>query len=193
MRLIIAILLIITTLSSAKAQETTNFTQQRFVHKNMVRFTGTFAFGFKLGEFTHTYLQGNLGYFTSDDVEVRGDIFYLVGTLQDSAAFSVNNQLFFGPMWHIETTTNIDPYIGFQPGIAYARSTRIVLSENKVTTTPVSTDPTFSLVGGVSYYGEKFFHMFAEARYVRGTHLGGGTPVYLDELRISVGLGFNLN
>lgn len=193
MKLLITILAFILTLSSATAQESTDFTQQRFVHKNMFRATGTFAFGFKLGGFTHTYLHGNLGYFASDDVEIRGDIFYLVGTLEDSAAFTVNNQLFFGPLWHFNTKTNIDPYIGLQPGVAYARSTRTVLSGSEIVQAPAGTDPVFSLVGGVSYYGAKIFHMYAEMRYIRGTHMGGATPVYLDELRISVGLGFNLN
>ena len=38
--------------------------------------------------------------------------------------------------------------------------------------------------------GEKWFYMFTEARYIFGKHTSNSYPVYLDEFRVSFGLGF---
>jgi len=55
-------------------------------------------------------------------------------------------------------------------------------------------NPLMSEVIGFNYYGDKYFHLFAELRLVQGNHMSTySKPQSLNELRFSFGLGFNLN
>ena len=135
-------------------------------------------------------LQGYLG-FLKNKVEVRGDLFYFIDSFGDRPRFDMNHQLYFGAFYHF-TETNFQPYLGFQPGIALTRSSEYSTldinsgeQEFKKTVNPVG-----SVAGGLEYYGEKWFFMFFETRYIFGKHKTNSYPVYLDELRFSFGLGF---
>jgi hypothetical protein len=46
---------------------------------------------------------------------------------------------------------------------------------------------------GFNYYFQRFAHLFLETRYVYGQHLSNApSPISLQEVRITFGLGFNL-
>lgn len=149
----------------------------------------SFAPGF-LTENTKTIqLHGYLGYL-QDRIEIRGDAFYFLGAFGDRPRFDLNHQIYTGAFYHF-TDKQFQPYLGFQPGIAITRSSEYETLnattgqlESKIATNPVG-----AAAGGFAYYGEKLFFLFFETRYIFGKHKTNAYPVYLDELRLSFGLG----
>lgn len=136
-------------------------------------------------------LHGYVG-FMKNRIHVRGDGFYLLNQFGDRPRFSMNHQLYFGAFYHF-MDKKFQPYVGFQPGIAIAQSSEYgTLNdatgeiEYKIATSPVG-----SPVAGFAYYGEKWFYLFFESRFIFGKHTTNTYPTYLDELRFSFGLGFH--
>jgi hypothetical protein len=150
----------------------------------------SFAPGF-LTENTKTIqLHGYLG-FLQQRIHVRGDMFYYLGASGDRPRFDLNHQIFTGAFYHF-SEKQFQPYVGFQPGIAITRSSEYETLnsgtgelERKITTNPIG-----GAAAGFTYFGEKFFFLFFETRYIFGKHKTNSYPVYLDELRLSFGLGF---
>lgn len=156
------------------------------------RITSAFSFapGF-LTENTQTIqLHGYLG-FQQNKIHIRGDGFYYLGAFGDRPRFDMNHQVYAGAFYHF-TETKFQPYIGFQPGIAIARSSEYLTYDAATgeTQAKVATNPVGSAIGGFTYYGEKLFFLFLEGRYIFGKHKSNATPVFLDEMRFSFGLGF---
>ena len=150
----------------------------------------SFAPGF-LTEKTYTIqVQGYVGYL-KNKIEVRADGFYFLGSYGDRPRFSMNHQLFAGANYHF-TETAFQPYVGFQPGIALSQSSEYgTLNATTGETEYVpSVNPLGSAVAGFSYYGEKLFFVFVEGRYIFGKHKSNTYPTFLDEARLSFGLGF---
>lgn len=149
-----------------------------------------FSPGF-LTENTQTIqLHGYVGYL-HDRIHIRGDGFYYLSAFGDRPRFDMNHQLYAGAFYHF-MDKNFQPYVGFQPGIAIARSSEYgtLDQESGELEYKIATNPVGSAVGGFSYYGEKLFFLFFESRYIFGQHKSNSYPVYLDEFRISFGLGF---
>ena len=150
----------------------------------------SFAPGF-LTENTKTIqLQGTLG-FIQNKIELRGDAFYFLNSFGDRPRFTMNHQLYAGAFYRF-LDKQFQPYLGFQPGIAMAQSSEFgTLNigspdlEYKISYNPVG-----SITSGFDFFGEKWFYMFTEARYIFGKHKSNSYPVYLDEFRVSFGLGF---
>ncbi|UKN00786.1 hypothetical protein K6119_13715 [Paracrocinitomix mangrovi] len=135
-------------------------------------------------------LHGYLG-FLKNKIHLRGDAFYFLNSYGQRPRFDMNHQIYAGAFYHF-TDTQFQPYVGFQPGIAIARSSEYQ-TLNETTgelEAKIATSPVGSAVGGFSYYGEKLFFLFFETRYIFGQHKSNTYPVYLDELRFSFGLGF---
>ncbi|MEX1001157.1 MAG: hypothetical protein WDZ35_03500 [Crocinitomicaceae bacterium] len=150
----------------------------------------SFAPGF-LTEKTQTIqLHGYLG-FLKNKIHLRGDGFYFLNSFGERPRFDMNHQLFSGAFYHF-TEKKLQPYIGFQPGIAISRSSEYYTlnEENNELEREIAVSPLGSAVGGLHYYGEKLFFLFVEGRYIFGKHKSNSYPVYLDEFRISFGLGF---
>ncbi|MCB9224552.1 MAG: hypothetical protein H6582_10275 [Crocinitomicaceae bacterium] len=150
----------------------------------------SFAPGF-ITENTRTIqLHGYLGYL-QDHIQVRGDAFYFLGSSGDRPRFEYNHHIYTGAFYHF-TESSFQPYVGFQPGIAIAKSSeyQTLNSSTNALESKVATSPVGSAVGGFTYFGEKWFFLFFETRYIFGKHKSNAYPVYLDELRLSFGLGF---
>ena len=151
----------------------------------------SFAPGF-LTENTQTIqLHGYLG-FQQQKIHIRGDAFYFLSAFGDRPRFDMNHQIYTGAFYHF-TETKFQPYVGFQPGIAIARSSEYETLVDPVTGSTeakVATSPVGAAVGGFSYYGDKLFFLFVEGRYIFGKHKANTHPVFLDEMRFSFGLGF---
>ncbi len=157
-----------------------------------VKTTLSFAPGF-LTENTKTIqLQGSLG-FLRDKIELRGDGFYFINSFGDRPRFNMNHQLFSGAFYHF-SDKNFQPYIGFQPGIALSQSSEYLTydSEKGDFESKISINPVASVSGGFELYAEKWFYLFFESRYIFGKHTSDTHPIYLDEFRVSFGLGFFL-
>lgn len=150
----------------------------------------SFAPGF-LTEKTNTIqLHGYLG-FLKNRIHMRGDAYYFISSFGDRPRFDMNHQVYMGAFYHF-TETKLQPYVGFQPGIAISRSSEYetLNSVSGELEAKIGVNPVGSLGAGVSYYGEKIFFLFIESRYIFGKHKTNSYPVYLDELRFSFGLGF---
>jgi len=161
------------------------------IDKGLIRTQGVISFG-KLTDHnkTNLYLNGNLEYYTSSLISLRGDIYYYLPKSNDDV-LQKNHQLFYGASYHFYTKHNMDFYLGIQPGIAFTQ-TGVDVLQTKLTSAPTY-NPLISEVVGFNYYATKWFHLFVDTRYVYGSHLSDAPPFKLNELRISFGLGFNLN
>lgn len=152
--------------------------------------SASFAPGF-LTENTKTIqLQGTLG-FIRDKIELRGDAFYFLNSFGDRPRFTMNHQLFAGAFYRF-SEKQFQPYIGFQPGIAMSQSSEFgsLNFESQELKYKISYNPVGSVAAGFDFFGEKWFYLFTEARYIFGKHKSDTYPVYLDEFRLSFGLGF---
>ena len=104
----------------------------------------------------------------------------------------MNNQLFVGAFYRFSDKA-LQPFVGFQPGIAYSQSSEFG-SLNETTgelTYQKTINPVGSIAGGVDFFAEKLFFMFIETRYIFGKHKSNTYPVFLYEWRFSFGLWFH--
>ena len=102
----------------------------------------------------------------------------------------MNHQIYAGAFYHF-TDTKFQPYVGFQPGIAIARSSeyKTLDASTGETKAKIAANPVGSAAAGFTYYGEKLFFLFVEGRYIFGKHKSDSNPIFLDEMRFSFGLG----
>ncbi|MFM1998261.1 MAG: hypothetical protein RL204_208 [Bacteroidota bacterium] len=139
----------------------------------------------KVGYF---YLHGNIEGFVSENISISGDGFISMGSLtSDEQKLDYNNNLLFGGYYHFTNGHN-DFYAGFQPGLAF---TQIHTNELMLVSRP-SVTPIISSVVGYRYFINDYFHFFAQARYIYGTHYYD-EKLSLAEIRLSAGLGFNFS
>ncbi len=140
-----------------------------------------------------TQLQGTLEFRPKlSRTALRADVFYFLNSVGDRPRFSMNNQLFVGAFYRFSDKA-LQPFVGFQPGIAYSQSSEFG-SLNETTgelTYQKTINPVGSIAGGVDFFAEKLFFMFIETRYIFGKHKSDTYPVFLDEWRVSFGLGFH--
>lgn len=180
------------------------FAQQedgQFIHKHLLRADASIVKGYLLKEnFQTVHVNGNLEYYADNKISIRGDANYMLGSsglTADSIGLNNNISVLLGAAYHFHTKGHFDPYFIFQPGIAYTTSYKqFDLSTNdarskikyKAAMSPIATAGL-----GFNYYFQRFAHLFLETRYVYGQHLSNApTPISLQELRITFGLGFNL-
>jgi hypothetical protein len=199
MRKIALLCLILLPLISPAQEESS----KRYVHKGLLSGDASIAPGMLLKQNVSTVsIPGTLEYFWDEHVSIKADIYYQAnaGLTNDSLRLIANHQLFVGINYHIHTNSNFDPYLGFQPGVAYGQ----VRPESKLPfqeQTPygqvqynASLAPVLGLSIGFNYYFFRYFHIFVEARYVHGTLLYNAPGSFsLDELKCQFGLGWNLN
>ena len=162
-----------------------------FIRKGLLRATSTIS----MGGITKISLHGNLEYYIADNVSIRGDSYYSLKMfkpmwqLDFRPYLASNHQTLAGFSYHFPTKNHFDPYLGFQPGVAISQS----ITEGGIYSNQTA-NPIISPLIGFNFYFENWFHLFAETRYVIGNHLSDlYEPVSLNELKISFGLGFNLN
>lgn len=139
-------------------------------------------------------LHGYFGMRPAGKIELRGDGFYFLNSTGDRPRFSMNHQLYAGAFYRF-SKKKFQPYTGFQPGIAYAQSSEYgtINSSTGDLNYKKSINPVASVIGGFDLFGEKFFYLFLETRYILGKHKSDTYPVFLDEWRFSFGLGFYIN
>jgi hypothetical protein len=152
----------------------------------------SFAPGFLTEKTKTIQLQGTVG-FIKNKIELRGDGFYFLNSFGDRPRFTMNHQLYAGAFYRF-LDKSFQPYIGFQPGIAMAQSSEFgaLNSTTQELEYKVSYNPVGSVSAGFDFFGEKWFYLFSEARYIFGKHKSDTYPVFLDEFRVSFGLGFTL-
>lgn len=161
------------------------------LRKGALRSSGAISPGLmKNGDGVNIYLHGNFDFFLSEHFSLRGDGFYYVTTTGGFNTFVKNHQLFSGFSFHGKPQ-GFSPYAGMLMGLSFTQLNNpgIVYDPDVMGVCPVA-----SPHAGFNFYGEKYFHIFAEARYVVGRHFPEHrSPVSLNELRFSFGLGWNIN
>lgn len=153
---------------------------------------GAFSTGLLTENTTSLSAHGYLG-FLQDRIELRGDLFYLINQYGDRPRFDMNHQLFAGAFYHFRDKS-LQPYVGFQPGLAMSRSSEFqtVDPETGDARAKIGVNPLASGILGVSYHANRFFFCFLETRYIMGKHKSDTYPVHLDEWRFAFGLGIFL-
>lgn len=154
----------------------------------------SFSTGF-LTEKTNTIqLQGAFG-FVKNKFELRGDVFYFLNSFGDRPRFSMNHQFYAGVFYKFLNEKSFQPYVGIQPGVAMSQSSEYgeYNLEKQEVEYQVTYNPVGSITGGFDFFGKKGFYLFTEARYIFGKHKSNTYPVFLDEFRLSFGLGFKFN
>ncbi len=172
--------------------------KEQGIHKGMIRVQGTVGLGISKPELRY-YVIGELEGMISDHIGINGTVYGNLGS--DRSIFDVYavkpkaddyyvHSVLAGPIYHFLTDRPLDVYVGFQPGWSITQLNYIGAAD--VVKTEFGVSPTASALTGVAYYGS-FFHLFAQARYVATRHatLRYNTP--LRDLRLAIGLGFNIN
>ena len=161
------------------------------LRKGALRSSGAISPGLmKDGDGANIYLHGNFDFFLSDHFSLRGDGFYYITTTGGFNTFKKNHQLFSGFSFHAKPQ-GFSPYAGMLMGRSFTElnTPGIVFDPDVMGVCPVVSPHV-----GFNFYGEKYFHIFAEARYVTGRHFPEHLPPFsLNELRFSFGLGWNIN
>jgi hypothetical protein len=185
---------------SCSAQEQAD---QRFVRAGILNGGASISPGFLLQQNISTISIPLTGeYYIDEHVSVKSDVFIHVGSglTADSLRLVANHQLFTGLSYHFKTKGNLDPYLCFQPGLAYSqvkRESKLPFNDEtpdgRIEYTP-SLNPVLAISAGINYYFPRFFHIFIEARYVHGNALFNAPWAFpLDELKVQFGLGWNIN
>jgi hypothetical protein len=144
-----------------------------------------------MNSFNNIYLHGNLEYYPNDKLSVRSDSYVFLNALSSFVELQ-NHSNFTGISYHFTTKKQFDPYITFQPGIAYVKVAPVVAISLIAFPEISGWVPLYSSAIGFNYYAKKYFHLFMEARYVRGELPAYPVAISLNELKLSFGLGFNL-
>lgn len=141
------------------------------------------------------YVCGDLEYYLDNKTSLRGEGFYFFNATNKDADVKLimNHSIFSGVLFHVPTKCNIDPYFSVLPGFALTQVEQQISGTPFVIKSNPDVSPLIAPVLGIQYFAPKFFHLFANVRYVKGLHLGNTVRYKLDELRFSFGLGFNLS
>jgi len=207
MKKLIGVICLFICVITAKAQEE----KSQYIRKGLLRSMATISPGIMLKENVSTIsLHGTLEYYLADNVSLRGDSYYFLNGKKnygrgliipdDLYSIAFNHVTFSGASYHFKTKSHFDPYIAIEPGISIAQASEkcppdvtclLPVWEKTYETTA---NPLISTALGFNFYFQKLFHLFGEARYISGKYLSNApSPLSLNELRFSFGLGFNLN
>lgn len=156
--------------------------------------SASFTPSYMLGQNTvHYYLQGTISYFTSPQISIQGDAAFSFrqSNIQGFIPFKYHSG-FLGVCYHFTPNGNLDPYIGLQSGFSYLERTEETMIGSPWTITRSEVIPNASIVGGLNFYVNRFFNIFANLRYVYGQPSKSMMERDgLHEIRFSFGLGFN--
>lgn len=182
------------------------FAQQentQFIHKHLMRADASIVAGYLFKEnINNVHINGSAEYYLDNKISIRGSASYMLGSsglTKDSVGLKDFHSVYLGIVYHFNTASHFDSYFIFQPGIAYTSSYKGIPSSLTSTDAkpqkyyPGTLSPLATAGLGFNYYFQRFAHLFVETRYVYGRHLSQApSPISLQELRVTFGLGFNL-
>lgn len=200
MKKIIFILIFVCSLSVVFAQKENT----QYIHKHLMRADASVVGGYLFQEnINNVHINGSAEYYLDNKISIRGSASYMLGSsglTKDSMGLKDFHCIYLGGAYHFPTKGHFDPYVIFQPGLSYTSSykgTPTSLSSSEETPAkkmyPGALSPLATAGVGFNYYFQRFAHLFVETRYVYGQHLSPApSPISLQELRVTFGLGFNL-
>lgn len=176
------------------------FSQEKgqYINKGVLRAQLTLSAGDMLHykDAVNLFLHGDLGYYLDEKISLRGDSYYYLGNIEGEDLFDQNHSTFAGIVYHFGTNSHIDPFVGFQPGVAITRQAPVIMAGNpdiQIEGNSMKFSPLVSGLAGINFYGSDYFHLFLNIRYLQGNYMSFYNTVPLDELRISAGLGWNFD
>jgi len=150
-----------------------------------------YAHGF-MTENTQTMQVQTFVGFERKNFELRLDGFYMLGQQGDRERFSINNQVFFGGYYYF-LSNKVRPYFGGQIGLAYSKSTEYgTINETNELVFESTFNPIVSVGGGLDHKVSSRLDLNFECRQIFGKHSANSYPTFLDELRVSIGVGYYL-
>lgn len=153
------------------------------IRKGLLRAEGSLAYG--SGNSSRYYLQGELEYLVHNRVGLIGMTYINIGP-SGNYPNSVHT-VFSGPAFHFPMSKQMDVSLALQPGLSFVKDKGSI--ENSAVSEMV---PNTSIMGGLAYYGS-FFHLFFQMRANSAYTNDTAERQNLSDLRISFGLGWNLN
>ena len=138
------------------------------------------------------YISANLDYYINESFSVTGETwisFDIIG--MDQIGLRKNYSTFAGLNYHPVRKSRWDPYIGFSAGASL--HTINYFQDTLIRESPIQFSPLVGVTAGLNYYIGSCFHFFVQCKFVAGgnnSSLYGRT--YLEELKFSGGLGWNL-
>ncbi|WP_027420025.1 hypothetical protein [Crocinitomix catalasitica] len=124
----------------------------------------------------------------SKKFQIRLDGYYFIDSWGDRPRFQINHQAYLGVFYNLPFE-KIIPYVGIQGGIAYSQSSEYGVTD--VSTGEIdyqkTINPLISGIVGANYPIAEKINIFAQLRYISGRHQSDTYPIYLDELRFSLG------
>lgn len=169
------------------AAQTLPITEDR---TGFVRAQANLAGGYLFSQKSYSaYITGDADLYIHDKVSVAGEIWYSFAT--DDGPLRQNHALFGGLSYHPVAHSRWDPYVGFSPGIGFAKIA--YETDGNRRSSPLTPAPLLGAVTGCNYYVGSVFHLFVKVRWVNGQVMGDApfrTPLH--ELKITGGLGWNL-
>ena len=174
--------------------------ENHFIHKGLVNTVGTFAIRSMTNvDVKNIYLHGELEYFGSTYISIKGETDYFVSSTSDYKPFEFNHASFTGIAFHLPLAKAIylDPFWAIEPGIAYTKlQDRMVLEDAP---RKPSFDPLLSTSIGINYYARNLIYFSCSIRYLWGRHLSNDAsdasekPLSLNEVKLMFGLGLHFN
>jgi len=140
----------------------------------------------------NAYIAGDMDIFLDDQFSFAGSAWYSFSTIRNGqTGVTMNHSIFWGGSYHWLDAGRFDPYLTLQPGFGVARAN--YLNRGELATSAVEVVPLVSVSIGCNYYVGSMFHFLFRLQAVSG-HLSSDMPqpMSLNELRCSVGLGYNL-
>ncbi|MEZ4929070.1 MAG: hypothetical protein R2777_03555 [Chitinophagales bacterium] len=163
------------------------------VRKGTIRAQGNLAPGYLFSQkYFAAYVTGDMDLFLDDRAAFTGSVWVSFNTApENKEGLRANHSLFGGMNYHFLKPQRFDPYVGLTPGVALVRSAYYDDSYT-LTKSNFSIAPLISLSTGFNYYVGSFFHFFVKAQGVVGQTFGNApSPSRLDELKVTLGLGWN--
>jgi hypothetical protein len=146
---------------------------------------------------TNIYAHGTAEYYFTENISVRGDLFYFINKNKVNGGMKHNHAVEVGASYHLIKKGNLDPFVGIAAGLNFAqiypanffRAPGDTIRDYVI---PSHLDPVWGPRVGLNFFGQKVFHFFIEAHYMMGAYRPAVGPVLsLNELRVSAGLGWN--
>jgi len=172
----------------------------QYINKGLLRVQGNIALGTFLEGVSNStyYLAGDMEYYTSKTISIRGSSNFFLGETQESLInFSKNHSILLGALYHFKTKGKFDPFIGLEPGFTLSQLTynaEVLATYDLLVYQefPTTVNPVFVTAAGFNYYADKYFSLFASIRLVTGKHYSDIAAVSLNEIRFAFGLGWHL-
>jgi len=163
----------------------------QYIDKGLLRAQGNITMGTMLAQNLGSfYLTGELEYYSSSEISIRGSSSFLLGSSDGIYGFHTNHSVLIGALYHLKTKSHLDPYFGIEPGFSITKLCGCVVIKNPKP--PTTVNPIFTTSMGFNYFANKYFNLFASVRFVAGKHYSDISAVSLNELKFSFGLGFHL-